>query len=297
MLLLDHREVGAGREHAVRGALLADLSKTLGAEAVEGRSLPLGDIAWVWRDHPVCGAPPQEFLAGWVIERKTFNDLSASILDGRYEEQKMRLLEAPGLDGVIYLVEGAGPLFGVGDLSTARGKEKAGKGAGRGFGQRLLNRSLPPSTLSTAVAHTQLISGFHVVHTTSTPHTVTYLCAMHQALIKRGPPGGFNRHSSNGCAEEAKAGAILYREFAEKTRKCCHARVFEAFGRMLRMVPHCGPEATEALVDEFQTPHAFAAALRDNSDASLLLRLKARRGGRAPVTASALAACRELFVA
>merc|ERR1719343_632000 len=101
---------------------------------------------------------------------------------------------------------------------------------------------------------------------------------MHEAIHHVGSPG------------RRESGAVLYREFAERTRKSCHARVFEAFGRMLRVVPHCGPEATEALVDAFQTPHALAAALRDSSDTDLLLRLKERRGGRAPVSSAALAA-------
>merc|ERR1711976_468764 len=107
---------------------------------------------------------------------------------------------------------------------------------------------------------------------------MSLLAGIHESIRNRGP------RRNNAAAE-----IVQYREFAECTRKSCHPRVFEAFGRMLRMVPHCGPEATEALVDEFQTPHAFAAALRDMSDSDLLLRLKARRGGRAPVTASALA--------
>mmetsp|Transcript_70733 Transcript_70733/g.218758 ORF Transcript_70733/g.218758 Transcript_70733/m.218758 type:complete len:208 (-) Transcript_70733:8-631(-) len=207
-------------------------------------------------------------------------------MDGRYEEQKIRLLEAPGLDGVVYLVEGPGPLFGVGELTAA---ERGAAAAGHGFGQRLLKRSLPTTALSTSAAHTQLISGFHVVHTTSTTHTVAFLVAMHKSLAELGPPG------LGACSSHE--GAVPYRDFAERTRKSCHARVFEAFGRMLRVVPHCGPEATEALVDEFQTPHQFAAALRDSSDTDLLLRLKARRGGRAPVSVVALAACRELFAA
>lgn len=279
VLLLDHREMGAGREHKARGALLADLTRRLGAGAVEARSLPLGDVLWVWRTGS--GATEQEVLAGWIIERKTFSDLSGSIIDGRYDEQKMRLLEAPGMDGVVYLVEGAGPLFGVTGVD-----DEQPRGGGRGFGQRLLARSLPPATLSTTAVHTQLISGFHVVHTTSTPHSVTVLVAMHEAIHNVGSPG------------RRESGAVLYRDFAERTRKSCHARVFEAFGRMLRVVPSCGPEATEALVDEFQTPQALAAALRDTSDTDILLRLKARaRGGRAPVSAAALAACRELFVA
>lgn len=290
-LLLDHREVGAGREHASRGALLSDLASKLGEHAVEARVLPLGDVLWVWQAGPTedgledSGA--NEVIAGWVIERKTFHDLSASIMDGRYDEQKIRLLEAPGLEGVVYLVEGPGPLFGVGDLSSGDCGKKAGNAGIRAFGQRLLNRTLPSATLSTTAAHTQIISGFHVVHASSTPHTVAVLVALHASLLKQGPPLG-----SNG------KGPVLYRVFAERTRKSCHARVIEALGRMLRVVPHCGPEATEALVDEFQTPNALAAALRDFSDTDLLLRLKSRqRGGRTPVTASALASCRELFTA
>lgn len=301
VLLLDHREVGAGREHAARGALLADLASQLGEDHVEGRSLPLGDVLWVWRfPHMALGSGAaslasllaveemessslHEIVAGWVVERKTFHDLSASIIDGRYDEQKSRLLEAPGLDGVLYLVEGSGPLFGVSEQNST-----AAAAPGRGFGQRLIGRSLPTATLSNTAAHTQFISGFHVVHSTSTSHSVALLVALHEALAGLGPPP-LSKEQDDAMAR------VSYREFAEVTRKSCHARVFEAFGRMLRVVPQCGPEATEVLVDEFLTPHALAAALRDSSDKDLLLRLKARRGGRTAVTASALAACRELF--
>uniref|UniRef100_A0A7S1B0M9 Crossover junction endonuclease MUS81 n=1 Tax=Noctiluca scintillans TaxID=2966 RepID=A0A7S1B0M9_NOCSC len=279
VLLLDHREVGAGREHAARGALLADLTGRLGEESVQGRALPLGDILWVWRDQG------REFLAGWIVERKTFSDLSASVIDGRYDEQKQRLLEAPGLQGVVYLVEGAGPLFGVFETSDA--EKRSNLARQKGFGQRLLGRTLPCETLSTVAAHTQLISGFHVAHTASTTNTVALLVSMHEALQSRGPTNSPN----------AQTGRVMYHDFAEQTRKSCHARVFDVFGRMLRVIPHCGPEATEALINEFNTPSALAAALRDASDTELLLRLKARRGGRAPVSASALAACRELFLA
>merc|ERR1712187_241728 len=85
-----------------------------------------------------------------------------------------------------------------------------------------------------------------------------------------------------------KGNEVTYHEFAERTKKSLHPHVFETFGRMLRAIPHCGPEATEALVDEFATPTKFAAALRDTSDTELLFRLRARLGFRAPVTAATL---------
>jgi len=42
----------------------------------------------------------------YVIERKTVNDLSCSILDGRYNEQKQRLLSNYNTNNIIYIIEG-----------------------------------------------------------------------------------------------------------------------------------------------------------------------------------------------
>jgi ERCC4-type nuclease len=41
-----------------------------------------------------------------VVERKTINDLSASVKDGRYREQKYRLLREYPREDVLYLIEG-----------------------------------------------------------------------------------------------------------------------------------------------------------------------------------------------
>lgn len=261
VLLLDHREVGASKEHTLKGAMFSELQKRLGL-AVEARSLPLGDVLWIWRNE-VTG---EELVSGWIVERKTFADLSSSICDGRYDEQKGRLLEAPNLRGVIFLVEGNAPLFGVED-----GAPKSS----RGFGQRLGPR-LSEKALATSATNTQLISGFNVLHSASIPHSVSLLVALHNALAR----------------DTGDLQGVSYQDFAERTQKHGQRRVFEAFGRMLRMVPGCGAEATEAMVDEFQTPQGFAAALRDSSDAELLARLK-QRGGR--VTQPLLQHCRRLY--
>jgi ERCC4-type nuclease len=60
--------------------------------------LPLGDIVLKTDDN-------QDVL---MVERKSFNDLLASIKDGRYEEQSYRLLNSSGFPphSVVYLVEG-----------------------------------------------------------------------------------------------------------------------------------------------------------------------------------------------
>jgi len=41
----------------------------------------------------------------YIIERKTITDLSASIIDGRYREQKARLMNNFSLDKILYIIE------------------------------------------------------------------------------------------------------------------------------------------------------------------------------------------------
>jgi ERCC4-type nuclease len=78
------------RERSVFESELADLSPTY-------VNLPAGDFAFI-----------QNGITRIVFERKTLADLSASIVDGRYREQKTRCLAAVGGDPkcVGYIIEG-----------------------------------------------------------------------------------------------------------------------------------------------------------------------------------------------
>lgn len=58
------------------------------------KNLDVGDIVYKENDEII-----------YIIERKTFNDLGASIKDGRYKEQKMRLLSNSN-ENVFYILEG-----------------------------------------------------------------------------------------------------------------------------------------------------------------------------------------------
>ena len=60
----------------------------------EKKNLEIGDIQFIENDKLI-----------YIIERKTVNDLGASIKDGRYKEQKMRLL-ANNTDNIYYIIEG-----------------------------------------------------------------------------------------------------------------------------------------------------------------------------------------------
>ena len=57
-------------------------------------NLDLGDIQYKYNDNLI-----------YIIERKTVNDLGASIKDGRYKEQKIRLL-SNNKNNIYYIIEG-----------------------------------------------------------------------------------------------------------------------------------------------------------------------------------------------
>ena len=65
-----------------------------GASGQIVRSLPLGDVQCTYADG-----------TGWLLERKTALDFAASIRDGRYFEQRSRLLSAEGMRAV-FVIEG-----------------------------------------------------------------------------------------------------------------------------------------------------------------------------------------------
>ena len=58
------------------------------------KNLEIGDIQFIENDKLI-----------YIVERKTINDLGASIKDGRYKEQKMRLLSNHS-DNIYYIIEG-----------------------------------------------------------------------------------------------------------------------------------------------------------------------------------------------
>ncbi|TVU36880.1 hypothetical protein EJB05_18833 [Eragrostis curvula] len=97
VLILDDREkFGRSRKVAdnIRSLLRLDVP-------VEVKRLPVGDGIWIAR-HRKDGT---EYVLDYIVERKNVSDLSASITDNRYRDQKLRL-KSCGLRKLIYLVEG-----------------------------------------------------------------------------------------------------------------------------------------------------------------------------------------------
>jgi len=103
----------------------------------ETKNLILGDVCIQKDGHDIM-----------IIERKTVADLSASICDGRYQEQSFRLLESNlPPQRIVYLIEG--------DLNSVQ--------------------SVPKKTLMSSMMSLWFTKGFTVVQTQNTDETVDYL--------------------------------------------------------------------------------------------------------------------------
>jgi ERCC4-type nuclease len=112
---------------------------------IEISTLPLGDIIIFDEENNT---------SKLIIERKTINDLVASIKDGRYEEQSYRLngLKHPN-HNIIYLIEG--------DMNS---------------GNRFKDNKTEKLTICSAILSLNYYKGFSVIRTFSLEETSTFIC-------------------------------------------------------------------------------------------------------------------------
>lgn len=118
---------------------------------VSTENLPLGDI--------IISSNDTDHV---IIERKSVSDLSASIKDGRYDEQSYRLngLEHPNHQ-ILYLIEGS--LQSSSNLSWFKEFPKD-------------NHTKDNSMLYSAICSLQFFKGFSLMRTDNMQETATYIC-------------------------------------------------------------------------------------------------------------------------
>ncbi|KAK4534317.1 hypothetical protein CDCA_CDCA01G0342 [Cyanidium caldarium] len=126
------------------------------------RTLEAGDAVWLAQVRREDGHRPstEERVLDTLVERKKVSDLLESIRDRRYQQQKARM-RLSGMPCLVYLVEGA-----------ARRRPGAD-------GQR------EARALRSALLHTQVRDGFHVVRTEHAVDTAHWYAAMTEAYRER----------------------------------------------------------------------------------------------------------------
>lgn len=174
-----------------------------------------------------------------IIERKTVADLEASICDGRYREQKVRLKTSPA--HIFYLVEG--------DVRLAK--------------------RLPEDTLRSALCHLSLRDGFRVIRTLDledTARTVIKLFAKRELLdnSERALNAVEGRRASYGATAPV--------------RRARDIGPGDAYLLMLRQVPGVSPTIARRLQAAYPSMQALVRVYSSDGGAKSIANLTYERG-------------------
>lgn len=198
---------------------------------------------------------PTAFSVELVFERKTFADLVASIKDGRYREQKARLLSHYAPKNICYVLEGMPSL----DDSSATF-----------FGIRA-------SAITSAIVHTMYRDGMHFYFTKNVQGTAKWLAlvcakvAAHPDKFQRAKAGTVGAAGLAGEAGEARAdGASSYVEHVKaKACKISNIDPRTCYTLQLCQIPLISQKIALAIVDRYPTLRSLMEALdRAETDAN-----------------------------
>ena len=217
-LIVDLREKGQGNENFK----VEILNKCSYQIPIEEKNLSLGDFTWIYKDQ----LDGEEYMIDFIIERKTLNDLSSSILDGRYNEQKYRLKNSP-YKNTYYLFEGT-------ELNTHN------------------NSNISKDSINTAINNTLNIHNIKFFRTLSTKDTVNKLIELDMNIRKN-----FT------FLKDINGQKITYKKYLEIFAKTKNSSVEEIFLRQLRCFEHCGKKCVEVLNSCFQTPLEFYKLIQE----------------------------------
>ncbi|KAK9453931.1 hypothetical protein V1511DRAFT_50295 [Dipodascopsis uninucleata] len=137
-VIIDNREIQSQKDREFFVTKLNEIPDV----SAETRALGLGDTLWIAKNL----STSQEVVLSYIAERKRLDDLISSICDGRFHEQKYRLMRS-GLSNVIYIVEES-PGVDIGNFLES---------------------------VQTAIASTQVVNEFFLKRTTGIEDTIRYL--------------------------------------------------------------------------------------------------------------------------
>ena len=252
----------------------------------ETRKLNIGDFIWVARDrnfrqilddefsaHQAGGkkitakktreikenAMVRELVLPYIVERKRIDDLRASIMDGRYKEQKQRLSQC-GLQNKFYLVEEVGGKFA---LANKYAKDTNSENP-PGF------RGIDRDVLEQAITNTSVRDGFFIKRTKTQGESIKFLAAFTSALIQK-----YTSKITLKCTSVQNSTSNIqniqiftehvpnFLEFNDFSRSDKPASVREIFCNMLMSIKGLSPGMAWAITEKYPTPLLLKNAYKD----------------------------------
>ena len=184
--------------------------------AVERRKLWVGDYQWICRTKE--NGKTVDLALNLVVERKTADDLAHSIVDFRYEEQKIKMKMSQA--HCIYLLEGKNP-------------QKSSK--------------ISTGTLLNSLISTKFNYGFQIKVTQDSKDTLNWLARLTSGI--------FQQVSS--WSSEKIFNLPTFDDFYDETNPFANITVKEIFGKQLRALDKIGEQNTLAVLKKYPTPFIF----------------------------------------
>jgi ERCC4-type nuclease len=177
-----------------------------------------------------------------IIERKTINDLSASIIDGRSREQKMRLLGSGiSKERIMYLIEG--------DIMKTKTTIKGGT-----------------STLVGSLINMCFRDGIRLYKSSSINETIFYIEKLFEKLEKDGDT--FWKYENNNEISVVEYSATL------KTKKKENMTPEVWFHKQLTLIPQVSGTIAEVIIKYYPSVNSLVmaySALKDKKDCIKML--------------------------
>ncbi len=207
---------------------------------IKSERLPLGDIIL----HDPAGQGRDIVL----FERKTLNDLAASIQDGRYKEQSFRLLQQSSATAtatagfhphnIVYIIEGD-----IGQYEARRNK----------------NNRITKTALQSAMVSLLYYKGFSVVRTMNLGETADFILHFADKVAKESADGATpaytranaNTQPAHHTETESVTAAQAYSEVGAKKEKRDYITRDNIGEIMLAQVPGVSPKVATAILAKY----------------------------------------------
>ncbi|CAF0725741.1 unnamed protein product [Adineta ricciae] len=196
------------------------------------RKLNIGDFLWTVR--PTDRDVKVEAILDYIVERKRLDDLSKSIIDGRYNEQKFRLKQC-GITNLVYLVESLKNTNNPGILT--------------------------PAALNQAIINTQIAEDFFVREVSNPVEMANYLVTMTKYLINHFKDKTLHILSETDMSNNYKTSfhdtdhyVMTFDSFNSGVVKSKPPTVKEMFARALMQIAGMSVDNVLALTEVYPTP-------------------------------------------
>ncbi len=199
--------------------------KSLEHHEIKSERLSLGDIIL----HDPSQGQQKDIV---IFERKTLNDLAASIRDGRYKEQSFRLIETAAATGfhthnIVYIIEG--------DLAQYNEKHS----------------QITKTALQSAMVSLMYYKGFSVVRTMNVGETAEFIINFADKVAKEGPLAVADISTTTTTTTTTPMPTASYSEVSAKKEKRDYITRENIGEIMLAQVPGVSAKMASAILTKY----------------------------------------------